>query len=759
MSGLKFMKIKKIIFTFVIFIMLFSILSCVPQRPEPKSNDIYSWKMEILNSPGNVLIKSIEGTLIYVDTSGNGIIHDGKTGIYVYKGGFYSSDKGKKVIISNGIGTTYRDSIQIDMSKGGTKTLQTSSDSISPTPLDVKLDNSDKSRALWDFRYVTVSGFILGGQNSTGDYILSYTTSSNTSEKIVISSLTGALTLPLAYTTEATVTGYLQYSSGKWKLNIMQATLGKQIVGNGIYVDEVIDGLTFTALGKTYKITGIDVSLNNASKTSLENFINENNGLVQVVEGKRDENGAIHVFLFSEDGYKFYQEELLKTGNALIDIDATIDNPNMYERMKLAYKEAYNKKLGVYSTFSDAPTVNSADMALSNVNKFVFVTGTVNDIISNEDRNKTLLVSDWLQINISAGNFKYLFSSPIDSLKNKIVTFYGYLTKPEGTERYTINLRAEWEYFSFAGGTGTKDDPFIIESPLHLISVKAMATQGKYFKLNADIDLEGQEWSPIGTYSTDLTKTAFQGVFDGNNHKISNFVYNNETTGTNAGLFGYLYNATVTNLIIENVTIRAKQRAGTLAGAVKSSYIEKVKVVNANIYASIDGSGYAGGLIGDAGEGTVVKQCAVRNSTITVAKYAGGGLIGQLVSTNASNPALIENCYVEGGEVKSNYSSTTATSGFISNYNVSAGQVRNNYVAIKVTNGQGFVGYIPSGGSSSGASGNYFDKDVAGTSSDKLNTPAKTTAEMKMQSTFVGWDFTNVWIINEGNDYPRLRWE
>jgi hypothetical protein len=30
---------------------------------------------------------------------------------------------------------------------------------------------------------------------------------------------------------------------------------------------------------------------------------------------------------------------------------------------------------------------------------------------------------------------------------------------------------------------------------------------------------------------------------------------------------------------------------------------------------------------------------------------------------------------------------------------------------------------------------------------------------MKQQATFAGWDFTNIWTINEGNDYPRLKWE
>jgi hypothetical protein len=30
---------------------------------------------------------------------------------------------------------------------------------------------------------------------------------------------------------------------------------------------------------------------------------------------------------------------------------------------------------------------------------------------------------------------------------------------------------------------------------------------------------------------------------------------------------------------------------------------------------------------------------------------------------------------------------------------------------------------------------------------------------MKRQASFIEWDFETVWMICEGKDYPRLRWE
>ena len=46
----------------------------------------------------------------------------------------------------------------------------------------------------------------------------------------------------------------------------------------------------------------------------------------------------------------------------------------------------------------------------------------------------------------------------------------------------------------------------------------------------------------------------------------------------------------------------------------------------------------------------------------------------------------------------------------------------------------------------------YYDSQTSG-QSDTGGT-AKTTAEMKQQATFVGWNFDTVWMINEGLSYP-----
>jgi hypothetical protein len=35
----------------------------------------------------------------------------------------------------------------------------------------------------------------------------------------------------------------------------------------------------------------------------------------------------------------------------------------------------------------------------------------------------------------------------------------------------------------------------------------------------------------------------------------------------------------------------------------------------------------------------------------------------------------------------------------------------------------------------------------------------KQTREMMLRRTYGAWDFDAIWVIDEGNDYPRLQWE
>lgn len=72
------------------------------------------------------------------------------------------------------------------------------------------------------------------------------------------------------------------------------------------------------------------------------------------------------------------------------------------------------------------------------------------------------------------------------------------------------------------------------------------------------------------------------------------------------------------------------------------------------------------------------------------------------------------------------------------------------------TEDKGFVGYDEEGIYNA----NFFDSEASNQNSS-IGATAKSTAEMKNQTTFtdVGWDFEQIWDIDENiNDgYPHLR--
>ena len=138
----------------------------------------------------------------------------------------------------------------------------------------------------------------------------------------------------------------------------------------------------------------------------------------------------------------------------------------------------------------------------------------------------------------------------------------------------------------YAGGNGTKDNPWKISNDLELAKLARDVTNGnsqtmysgRYFQLSENIDLNKGIWMPIGTLN-DTNAGFFGGTFDGDGKTISNMKIYWTTNGTKEaswGLFSRLRGkdennyATVTNLIIENASLETqKDKLPTGTGTVK----------------------------------------------------------------------------------------------------------------------------------------------------------------------------------------------
>jgi hypothetical protein len=168
-----------------------------------------------------------------------------------------------------------------------------------------------------------------------------------------------------------------------------------------------------------------------------------------------------------------------------------------------------------------------------------------------------------------------------------------------------------------------------------------------------------------------------------------------------------------------------------------------------------DRSNYLGGLCGGN------NRCTISNCYAT-GSVAGGdqldgdvaGGLGGLCGGNLEGS--ISNSYATGSITGGVYSSSL---GGLCGWN--AGTISNCYAIGSVTGGDGFdyLGGLCGENLLGGMTSDCYFLDIAGPDNG-IGTPL-TDAQMKLQESYVSWDFTTpVWkMVRENEDYPRLNWQ
>lgn len=177
------------------------------------------------------------------------------------------------------------------------------------------------------------------------------------------------------------------------------------------------------------------------------------------------------------------------------------------------------------------------------------------------------------------------------------------------------------------------------------VNLNKNAFNGKLVVLDADIDLAGIDWEPIGQTGN----ATFNGVFDGQDHTIYNLTVDSEAeTGKNysSGLFGWVESHTAGHGVIKNVkingaTVTGHHNCGALVGYIteETALVENCHVTGATISCTVANSDAdgdkAGALIGNATVATKVKDCTAANSTVSAGRDAGQ-VIGAGKSANVT---------------------------------------------------------------------------------------------------------------------------
>jgi hypothetical protein len=354
-------------------------------------------------------------------------------------------------------------------------------------------------------------------------------------------------------------------------------------------------------------------------------------------------------------------------------------------------------------------------------------------------------------------------------------------------------------------GAGSKASPYQISQLGHLVwmGTNVGSSSGKYYMLQNNIDASatagwdnGAGFAPIGTYASQ-----FKGVFDGKGREIRNLTVNRSSG--DVGLFGCVGGpgvlkdvgvsggmvvggdwagglvgvnlGTLSNCYASGSVTGATQGAGGLVGAnvgvggyagrilkcyatgsvggwkagglvalcdMTGSPSPVEEIVDSYATADVTGQVVGGGLVGALCYGSTLKCYA--SGSVNGGRYAGG-LIGSI------GMAYVNQCYATGSVM-----GTNLVGGLIGE--AAYADVSECYAVGPVTG----VGANARAGGLVGESNeiyavtvinSYWDVQTCGQSGSDGGV-GKTTAQMKQQATFVGWDFADLWSIDEGVTYP-----
>lgn len=220
----------------------------------------------------------------------------------------------------------------------------------------------------------------------------------------------------------------------------------------------------------------------------------------------------------------------------------------------------------------------------------------------------------------------------------------------------------------------------------------------------------GKGWRPIGTTSNNFT-----GHFDGNGHVITGLKIDRpDPSEAPVGLFGRMKEgSSITRVGLVNVDVKGSVAVGALAGTNTGSVSESFAT------GKVAASGtFAGGLVGNS-TGTIANSYAI--VTVNSAGTDVGGLVGKTTMLGPTAPGTVSTSFAAG-----------------------------------IVTGTGNTGGLIGTNSGSVDNKSFYDKTISN-QNDTNKGIGKTTLELKTQSTFTGWDFENIWMMDPNTGFPSLR--
>ncbi|MDR0791446.1 MAG: putative Ig domain-containing protein [Methanomassiliicoccaceae archaeon] len=202
---------------------------------------------------------------------------------------------------------------------------------------------------------------------------------------------------------------------------------------------------------------------------------------------------------------------------------------------------------------------------------------------------------------------------------------------------------------SFAGGTGTRDNPYQIANGAQLAYLRQVTNtttadtvnggnynqSSKYYVLTGNIHLnDASNWTnwgtsaPSNTWASIGTQTnGFSANFDGDGFSVIGVYISNSSSYQ--GLFGVVSGGSIKNVGVENSHIRGGSNTGGLAGYVNGTVSDSYNT------GSVAGTDNVGGLVGHMQSGTVSN--GYNTGAVTGTGSSVGGVVGRVTGSTISN--------------------------------------------------------------------------------------------------------------------------
>ena len=302
----------------------------------------------------------------------------------------------------------------------------------------------------------------------------------------------------------------------------------------------------------------------------------------------------------------------------------------------------------------------------------------------------------------------------------------------------------------FAGGSGTKSDPYIIASKEHLLNVKNHLSS--YYKMISDIEFTDDDYSSTGILSNGWNSIGsstkpFTGYFDGNNHNIVGLKKSSTFSGVlYLGLFGW-NEGTIINTNVVNCDFNAVCTDPGHFGAYAGGIVAWNKGIIEHCSSSgiIYGTNGAGGIVGENYSGSITRSY----NFCTVSSNNAGGIVG-------INDRSVSNCY-NTGAISGSTAGGIVGEGWMPSYCYNVGVVNGDYYC------GGILGYFPSSysGGADGSNCYYLDNVTSGVGYiSKADLTIKlSSSQMTQKESFEKLDFATIWKYDASNNYhyPIIR--